>query len=447
MKSLKKVRSLFKGDKRRLSVTIFVLLAALVGAFLIVRSLASTPHISIEPENATKSGTVSCPDTNASGGSFLKFGAILCSGSGSLGITNKSRLGVDINDLPAGITLDKAYDTIASLGFGWVRTGPGISNYSDLNPNNFDYELSQAQRTKTKVMIVMSYAYGGIGCNSGHCVPNDPAAWAHYAGQLVAHWKTQYPGVVGAVEVWNEANNPTFWNPVSPAAYTNLLKRTYLEIKAVDSKMPVIASGTSPGSGNQDADNTTNPNNPATFYKQMYAAGAKGFFDAAANHPYDTKNLTANTTLSGLRNTFWIRKVMDANGEQAKQIWSTEAGLTSCLAGPSGDSMTEEQRASRLAADLQDFWHGTHDQTDGHTINTTAPISDWNPGPYFVFKLYKSTTGNAGLGIIYNTHSVMQASDNNDPQCKNSPDYYEPGSVSGKPGMTATLKFISASKQ
>ncbi|MGZ6005419.1 MAG: hypothetical protein ACXWLH_04680 [Candidatus Saccharimonadales bacterium] len=417
---------IFKNSLGSKRLAIFVFAFAIVGSLYLIITHAASPNTKTEPET----GSINAPaqsgtDGSASGGGYVQFGGI-----------GKSRLGVDLNDLPPGISLAQAYDVMAFLGFGWVRTTVGVSDYSNLNPSNFDYELSQAKRTNIKVMVVITYAYND--CSGGKCAPNDPGAWAHYAGQLVAHWKAAYPGVVDAVEVWNEANNPFFWNPVDPVAYTDLLKRTYLEIKAADPKVIVVASGTAPGSGNKSADSTSNPNNPATFYKQIYAAGAKGYFDVAANHPYDTSSSTANQTSSGLRNTFWIRKVMVSNGEQAKQIWSTEAGLVSCLNGPNpADApMTEAERGQRLKDDLNDFWHGIHDPNDGHTIGQSA-IGDWNAGPYFIFKLYKSTSGDPGLGIIYNTNAVMQTTPSSvasrEPLCKTSPDFFVP--VAG-PGNT-----------
>lgn len=58
---------------------VFVGVMAVIGAALIIRSLAATPNASLEAENSTKSGVVACADTNASAGNYLKFGTTTCS--------------------------------------------------------------------------------------------------------------------------------------------------------------------------------------------------------------------------------------------------------------------------------------------------------------------------------------------------------------------------------
>ena len=106
---------------RKNSVNVVAILAlSVVGYSLIVLTKAATPTDSFEVESGIKTlGARVISDGTASSGSAILFGSIE---------TNKSRLGVDINELPPGISMSQAYDTIKSLGFGWVRTGPGISN-------------------------------------------------------------------------------------------------------------------------------------------------------------------------------------------------------------------------------------------------------------------------------------------------------------------------------
>lgn len=446
-KVYKKFLKLFKANDNTKRLVIFVLAFAIVGSLILIASHAASPNVKFEPEegNVTNPARRIDNDPSASGGGYVRFGA-----------TNRSRLGVDRNILPDGVSLATAYNLMSYMGFGMVRAGVFVDNYSNLNPSNFDAELAEAKRVNMKVLVTITYAYGAIGCSNGHCAPKDLAAWGEYTGKLVNRWKTNHPGLVTAVEIWNEANNKPFWDPVDVVKYTELLKRSYTAIKAADPSVKVLFSGPAPGGGNKSADSTNDPANPATFVKQIYANGGKNYFDAGANHPYDTHSLTANAAGQGTRNNFWIRKVMDANGDQAKQLWGTEAGLVSCLDGPGDLSppMTEAQRSLRLALDLQDFWHGIHDQTTGATIHTNDPVGDYNAGPYILFKLYK-TRGDAGLGLIYNTNAYMNAQGNPpnseapiggnpvDSQCKSSPDYYIPGSVADKPGMLNTISNFS----
>lgn len=441
----KKLLKFLRLNPRTKRLAIFVLLFATVGSLLLIASQAASPNKYIEPENGTVAfpGKVN-PEPAASGGSAVQFG-----------LRNRTRLGVDLNRLPPGITTDTAYSVLSFIGFGMARTSVFVGGYTDLNPNNFDNELANAKRVNVKVLVTVTYAYGTTGCSDGHCAPSDPTAWANYVGKLVNRWKTNYPGVVVAVEVWNEANNPQFWNPVNPVAYTDLLKKTYTAVKAADSSVKVIFSGPAPGGGNKPASQTTNVTNPATFVQQIYANGGKNFFDAGANHPYDTYHLTQNAPGTGPRNNFYIREIMDANGDQTKQLWATESGTVSCTHGTgSNPPFTEAQRSLRLTLDLQDFWHGVHEHDKnssnyGGTINTNSPTGDLNAGPFFIFKLYK-TPGDSGDGIIYNTNAWMKnppAGEEPDgpiePICTTAPDYYVPGSNPDAPGIVNSIVNFS----
>lgn len=91
----------------------------------------------------------------------------------------------------------------------------------------------------------------------------------------------------------------------------------------------------------------------------MYEAGAKGFFDAAAMHPYVFPPGIAATP-NGWTETEQICSVMVANGDGAKQIWLTETGAPTAP-GPVGggsstgsggfgvaDMVTQEQQAAQI---------------------------------------------------------------------------------------------------
>ena len=69
--------------------------------------------------------------------------------------------------------------------------------------------------------------------------------------------------------------------------------------------------------------------NPAKFVKGMYAAGAKGNFDALAYHPYlyGMKFSTGGGyPESPLSQVTAMRQVMADNGDGGKAIWCTEYG-------------------------------------------------------------------------------------------------------------------------
>ncbi len=144
--------------------------------------------------------------------------------------------------------------------------------------------------------------------------PKDPRAFATYAANLAS----RYPQIQ-AWEVWNEPNTSFFWRPaVGVEAYTNLLQKTYLAVKAVNPKAKVILGGLSPGNSSSVADSLA----AAKFLSLIYKAGGGAFFDAVAYHAYGTGALDdwlADALLG-------IRYVMDSNGDTAKPIWITEMG-------------------------------------------------------------------------------------------------------------------------
>jgi hypothetical protein len=144
--------------------------------------------------------------------------------------------------------------------------------------------------------------------------PKDPNAFAAYAANLAS----RYPQIE-AWEVWNEPNTSFFWRPaVGVAAYTNLLEKTYLAVKAANPKAKVILGGLSPGNTASVADSIA----AAAFLSAIYQGGGGAFFDAVAYHAYGTGPVD-----DWLRDALLgIRYVMDWNGDIGKPVWITEMG-------------------------------------------------------------------------------------------------------------------------
>ncbi|WP_162528713.1 hypothetical protein, partial [Mycolicibacterium sp. CBMA 361] len=170
----------------------------------------------------------------------------------------------------------------------------------------------------------------------------DPTAYANFMGKVAA----RYAKTVSAYEVWNEVNCVCFYDPVSPQSYTDLLKAAYPAIKAADPSATVIAAGL--GAVFSLGGITMNP---ADYVNAMYAAGAKGFFDALAFHPYQEslpfsdgqgKPLTPYTQIQQ------IYDLMVANGDAAKKIWITEYGVPT--------NNVSEQTQADFIKNLIDTW-------------------------------------------------------------------------------------------
>jgi hypothetical protein len=156
-----------------------------------------------------------------------------------------------------------------------------------------------------------------------------------------------------AYEVWNEADEPLWWKPSpNPAAYVDLLKKSYGAIKAEDPGAIVLATP------------TTGAN--YLWVEELYKNGAKGSFDAMSVHtdtaclidsPYSyyrdpaAGNRIARFTFLGVRE---VKAVMVANGDADKPVWITELGWAAragetcdsgAFAGKKAAGVNEQQQA------------------------------------------------------------------------------------------------------
>lgn len=157
--------------------------------------------------------------------------------------------------------------------------------------------------------------------------PPDPALFAQFAAATAQH----YLGQIDMWEIWNEPNIPRFWTTPDPVAYAELLQAVYPAIKSVSSTATIVAGGLSPDSSGID---------PVTYVTAMYNAGAGGYFDALALHPYTFPQFPTLTSISA------VHDVMVANGDGAKQIWLTEVGAPT---GTSPWAMSEADQAQAIA--------------------------------------------------------------------------------------------------
>jgi hypothetical protein len=238
----------------------------------------------------------------------------------------------------------QAIGMIQSMGFGWVKFqlpwkdfegSPGAKNF----PDDVIGQLSGAG-LKILVSIVKAPNWARPG-NTDFSVegpPADPGTYADYVGAFAARYK----GKVQAIEVWNEQNLWYEWGhePLDPGRYVTLLCRAYNAIKAQDPGMVVVSGALTP-TGLNDGSTAIDD---FVYLQRMYAAGAKGCFNAVGAHPSgynnppDAKFGYSNPAEPSFKNhpSFFFRDTMEryravmvANGDSAKRIWPTEFGWAS----------------------------------------------------------------------------------------------------------------------
>ena len=246
------------------------------------------------------------------------------------------RIGITIGDDFEQLSdsdLEASMDDIESLHVGWLRFEMSWTHAQPDDQNHFKWEsfdriVEAAARHNIQVLPILAYtpkwARLPACLDSFTCAPVDPSLFARFAGAAAAHFKTRG---VHHWEIWNEPNIDFFWMPKpDAAAYTELLRQSFISIKQVDSQATVISGGLAP----VDTPETTV--DPREFLKAMYDDGAKNYMDAVGYHPYsapvmpgDVKKTNGWSAMSDLNPS--IRSIMADNGDRNKQIWATEFGV------------------------------------------------------------------------------------------------------------------------
>jgi hypothetical protein len=238
----------------------------------------------------------------------------------------------------------QAIGMIQGMGFGWVKFqlpwkdfegSPGAKNF----PDDVINQLSgSGLKILASIVKAPNWARPGNTDFSVEGPPTDPGAYADY----VAAFTARYKGKVQAIEVWNEQNLWYEWGhePLDPGRYVQLLCRAYNAIKAQDPNMVVVSGAMTP-TGLNDGSTAIDD---LVYLQRMYAAGAKGCFNALGAHPSgynnppDAKFGYSNPAEASFKNhpSFFFRDTMEryravmvANGDAGKRIWPTEFGWAS----------------------------------------------------------------------------------------------------------------------
>ncbi|UNB55393.1 cellulase family glycosylhydrolase [Mycolicibacterium sp. YH-1] len=247
--------------------------------------------------------------------------------------------------------IEKQLDDLLSIGVTTIRVFVpwGLVEPLDnvYNWSHIDDIMSAAAARNMGVMAQVNATpiWGGAngpGFPIGSGAPN-VAAFTDFMGVLA----TRYGPTVSAYEIWNEPNYYQFFNPISPEAYTELLKSVYPVLKALDPTATVVAGAVG---ATQTFPGLTM--SPVEFVQRMLAAGASDFFDALSVHPYGDQIPFSGSCPSCPPGILTPRQQVEAiMGMLAgKKVWITEYGLPTAPGG-----FTEAQQAAWIK-DLLDTW-------------------------------------------------------------------------------------------
>ncbi len=258
--------------------------------------------------------------------------------------------------------------------------------------------------------------------------PREPETWELW-GESLAVTAADFSDCIDAYEIGNEPNLAWEWEPDSdnpanpdPAAYVDLLRIAYTNIKAADPEAIVIAAAMSPtGSVPPEVEEVWDDRR---FIRAMYEAGAKPYFDVLGTHPFGFKYPPETDPESiyydpdepyypnnpdpvdGLcfRRAEQQRAVMEEFGDTEKQMWATEVGYV--IEPPGYCYGTYDWRYR--------WWHVVDADTQGWYLSRAFEYAaehwPWM-GPMFVFNLdFSRAPGDMGMGCNpMSWHAIVES--------------------------------------
>jgi hypothetical protein len=255
------------------------------------------------------------------------------------------RFSVSAHELEADFTAIKA------SGASWVSFDFDWSLVQAAGPTSYDWApldraVNAANQQGLKVLGIPAYtpAWARAARTDNKYPPRNDHDYSTFVTAAVARYA---PKQVHTWAIWNEPNSADFWKPnPDVAAYSDLLKATYPEIKSVDPSATVLTGGTAPADGALS---------PASWLSGLYVHGAKNSFDAVSHHPY--ARLPFGPASIAASNSFLqtldLRNLMVIHADGAKKIWGTEAGA---YTGTARGAVARDTQA-RIITDYLRLWN------------------------------------------------------------------------------------------
>ena len=278
--------------------------------------------------------------------------------------------------------LDMKLSAMQATGANWVRFDISWDKVQHDNRANYDwssYDHIQQVLTSHQMHAVgiieftPLWARGSACSNSKMCPPKDSVSFANFAATVAKRYSSSG---MRDWEIWNEPNISYRYHPqTDPVGYVALLKVSYTAIKQADPAATVIVGGTAPSAS--DASNLR----PDDFIKAIYNAGAKGYFDAIATHPYTYPDVPGdNLPLGAWAQMQLIHQTMSANGDGNKKIWITEFGAPTNGPNKTGEYVSEAQQVHILSEALRLYrsyeWSGPFFWYDYKDTGTSVGTSE-----------------------------------------------------------------------
>jgi len=249
-------------------------------------------------------------------------------------------------------------DVVAQSGAGWARED---IHWYRIQPDSATWDwsftdaaLRELLARKIEIVGVLGHPpgwatpYGGDPSSGVSFYAPDPQRFAAFAGAVAQ----RYGHFIHHWEIWNEPDNPLFWQPKpDAAAYAELLRRSSAAIHRADPEAHILIGGVNP----YDTD----------FLRGVAAAGAWDSFDILALHPYVDPATPESGNLVASTDAVWA--LATRLGE--KPIWVTEIGWAS---GPSerdpSSTADEQTQANNLVRALLLLWRAGAERIFWYTL-------------------------------------------------------------------------------
>lgn len=210
---------------------------------------------------------------------------------------------------------------VARMNFNWDMLNPTRDEWKF---EDYDNVVKIARAHDLEILGVLAYSswWASSAQDSQdwrvrlYSEPLNDYDFARYTYAVVNHFKKE----ARVWQIWNEPNTQDFWKPQpNPARYVSLLQEAYLAAKYADPNAIIVFAGLNGNGidGNDDAQLTSD------FLQTTYAAGARGYFDVMAIHPFMLPNSGIETLRAKISAT---RELMNKHGDENIPLWLTEIG-------------------------------------------------------------------------------------------------------------------------
>ena len=263
---------------------------------------------------------------------FLTWQRMQAAGEGYPGTPHGLPLALDVR---LGINDSSGSDgelmRAEEAGLGWVRqTFP----WAEIEPQPGHFEWARwdavvAQVSDRDLRLVAVLDSAPVWAQSDPANP-DPGAPPHEVadfGRFARAFAHRYGNAIDYYQVWDEPNLSEHWGGtyVDPAAYVQLLREGYVQIRQIDPSARVVLAGLAPTveSGPLNL-------NEVAFLEGIYAAGGAAFFDIAAAKPYGfwhrADDPQSDVSVLNFNRVELLRRVMVAHGDAGKPLWAVAFG-------------------------------------------------------------------------------------------------------------------------